>query len=167
MRPQLYQNQGEASFVDVSASAGEYFQRELLGRGLAAGDFDRDGRIDAVVSQQIDPSVILRNESKSAGSSLSLRLIGRKCCRTPVTARITLKNAEPPACEYLVGGGSFQSASANEIHFGLADAKSVDLDILWPGGDREIVTDVAPGYWTIRQGDQRVWSTIPFEPAAE
>ena len=80
---------------------------------------------------------------------------------------MTLRNTEPAACEHLVGGGSFQSASANEIHFGLADAKSVDLEILWPGGDREIVTAVAPGYWTIRQGDQRVWSTIPFEPAAE
>lgn len=167
MSPQLYENQGAATFVDVSASSGEYFQREMLGRGLATGDLDRDGRMDAVVSQQIDPSVILRNESKSAGSSLFLRLIGRKCCRTPVTARVTLKNAEPPACEYLVGGGSFQSASANEIHFGLAEAKSVDLEILWPGGDREIVTDVTPGYWTIRQGDQRVWSTVPFEPAAE
>lgn len=167
MRPQLYQNQGAASFVDVSASAGEYFQCELLGRGLATGDFDRDGRIDAVVSQQLDQSVILRNETKSVGSSLVLRLIGRKCCRTPVATRVILRNIEPAACEHLVGGGGFQSASANEIHFGLADAKSVDLEILWPGGDREIVTAVAPGYWTIRQGDQRVWSTIPFEPAAE
>ena len=54
MRPQLFANQGNAEFVDVSGSAGEYFQRELLGRGLATGDFDRDGRIDAVVSQQIE-----------------------------------------------------------------------------------------------------------------
>ncbi|MDA1232033.1 MAG: CRTAC1 family protein, partial [Planctomycetota bacterium] len=167
MTPQLFENQGTASFVDVSSAAGDYFHRELLGRGMAMGDLDRDGRMDAVISQQIAPSVLLRNETKSAGSSLFLRLIGRKCCRTPITARVTLRNTEPAACEHLVGGGSFQSASANEIHFGLADAKSVDLEILWPGGDREIVTAVAPGYWTIRQGDQRVWSTIPFEPAAE
>lgn len=167
MTPQLFENQGTASFVDVSSAAGDYFHRELLGRGMAMGDLDRDGRMDVVISQQIDPSVILRNETQSEGSSLYLRLIGRKCCRTPVTARVTLRNTEPAAYEQLVGGGSFQSASANEIHFGLADAKSVDLEILWPGGDREIVTAVAPGYWTIRQGDQRAWSTIPFEPAAE
>lgn len=167
MTPQLFENQGYASFVDVSNAAGDFFRHELLGRGMAMGDLDRDGRMDAVVSHQIDPSVILRNETKSAGSSLFLRLIGRKCCRTPVTARVTLRNTEPVACEHLVGGGSFQSANANEIHFGLADANSVDLEILWPGGDREIVTDVASGYWTIRQGDHRAWSTIPFGPAAE
>ena len=120
-----------------------------------------------MVSQQTDPSVILLNETKSAGSSLFLRLIGRKCCRTPVTTRVTLGSIEPVACEHLVGGGGFQSASANEIHFGLADANSVDLEILWPGGEREIVTDVVAGYWTIRQGDRRAWSTIPVEPAAE
>ena len=167
MTPQLFENQGNASFVDVSSAAGDYFHRELLGRGMAMGDLDRDGRMDAVVSQQIDPSVILHNEAKSAGSSLFLRLIGRKCCRTPVSARVTLRNTEPTACEHLVGGGSFQSASANEIHFGLADAKSIDLEILWPGGDREIVTDVTSGHWTIRQGDHRAWSTIPFGPVAE
>ena len=167
MTPQLFENQGNALFVDVSNAAGDYFHRELLGRGMAMGDLDRDGRMDAVVSQQIDPSVILQNKTKSAGSSLFLRLIGLTCCRTPVTARVTLMNTEPTACEYLVGGGSFQSASANEIHFGLADARSVDLEILWPGGDREIVTDVTPGYWTIRQGDHRAWPTNHSETVAD
>ena len=158
MAPQLFLNQGGAVFVDVSGSAGEYFQLDLLGRGMAIGDLDRDGRIDAVVSQQLDPSVILQNVTRSAGNSLVLKLVGRTCCRTPVTARVTLRGVDPQACEQLVGGGSFQSASANEIHFGLADAKKVDLEILWPGGDREIVTGVEPGYWTIRQGDLRVFA---------
>lgn len=167
MRPQLYQNQGEASFVDVSASAGEYFQRELLGRGLATGDLDRDGRIDAVVSQQLDQSVILQNITVSAGKSWVLKLIGRTCCRTPVATRVKLRNIEPAACEHLVGGGSFQSANANEIHFGVTAANTVDLEIRWPDGVQEIVTEVAPGYSTIRQGDQKAWSTIPFGPTAE
>ena len=165
MAPQLFQNQGNTAFVDVSGSDGEYFQRELLGRGLATGDFDRDGRIDAVVSKQIDGSVILQNTTPSGGNALVLKLVGRTCCRTPVTARVTLRGVEPQAREHLVGGGSFQSASANEIHFGLADAKSVDLEILWPGGDRQFVTEVEPGYWTIRQGDHRVWSTIRQVPS--
>lgn len=161
MRPQLYQNQGAASFVDVSASAGEYFQRALLGRGLAIGDLDRDGRIDAVVSQQLDQSVILQNITVSAGNSWVLRLIGRTCCRTPVAARAILRNVEPAACEHLVGGGGFQSANANEIHFGLTAANTVDLEIHWPDGVQEIVPDVAPGYSTIRQGDHSAWSMIP------
>jgi len=167
MSPQLYENQGAASFVDVSASAGEYFQRELLGRGLATGDFDRDGRIDAVVSQQLDQSVILQNITVSAGNSWVLKLIGRTCCRTPVATRVLLRDIEPAVCEHLVSGGSFQSANANEIHFALVSANTVDLDIQWPDGIKEIVTDVAPGYWTIRQGDHRAWSTIPFGPAVK
>ena len=134
---------------------------------MAIGDLDRDGRIDAVVSQQIDPSVILQNTTRSAGNSLVLKLVGRTCCRTPVTARVTLLGVDPVACEQLIGGGSYQSASANEFHFGLADTKKVDLEILWPTGDREIVTDVEHGFWTIRQGDQRVWSTVSLERASE
>lgn len=161
MSPQLYENQGAASFVDVSASSGEYFQRELLGRGLATGDFDRDGRIDAVVSQQLDQSVILQNITFSAGNSWVLKLIGRTCCRTPVGTRVTLRNIEPAACEHLVGGGSFQSANVNEIHFGLTTADTVDLEIQWPDGLREIVMKVSPGYSTIRQGDRNAWCVNP------
>ncbi len=161
MFPQLYENQGAASFVDVSSTGGEYFHREQLGRGLATGDLDRDGRIDAVVSQQLDESVILQNITASAGNSWVLKLIGRTCCRTPVTARVILRKTDPVVCEQLVGGGSFQSASANEIHFGLAAANTVDLEVHWPDGVQEIVTDVAPGYSTIRQGNHRAWSMNP------
>lgn len=161
MTAQLFENRGNASFVDVSSGAGNYFHRELLGRGMAMGDLDRDGRMDAVISQQIDPSVILRNVTDSAGQGLFLRLIGKQCCRTPVTARVTLRGVHPPACEQLIGGGSFQSASANEIHFGLGDAMSADVEILWPTGELETVIGVKPGYWTIRQGDRTAWSFDP------
>ena len=72
-------------------------------------DLDRDGQIDAVVSQQIAPSVILHNVTPSAGNSLVLKLVGRTCCRTPVTARVTLRGVDPQACEQLVGGGGHTS----------------------------------------------------------
>jgi hypothetical protein len=160
MTPQLFENQGDGLFVDVSTGAGDYFHRELLGRGMASGDLDRDGRMDVVVSQQIDPSVILWNDTATAQPSVVLRLIGTKCCRTPVAAVVRLLETEPAACEHLVGGGSYQSACANEIHFGLPNGKTVTLEIQWPDGDREIVPSVGPGFWTIRQGDPRIWSTV-------
>ena len=93
MTAQLFRNQGDGFFVDASASAGDYFQKAVLGRGMAAGDLDRDGRIDAVVSQQIDPSVILQNVTLSTGNSWVLKLLGKTCCRTPVGTRVTVKNA--------------------------------------------------------------------------
>jgi hypothetical protein len=164
MTPQVFMNQGNASYVDVSNASGDYFRRELLGRGMAMGDLDRDGLVDAVVSHKSDPSVILRNESKSAGAALFLRLIGRQSCRTPVTARVTVKNVEPPLCEAIVGGGSFQSASANEIHLGLGELRQVDLEIVWPDGQRDSVDGVRPGYWIIRQGDQMAWPSAILNP---
>ncbi|MCA9054598.1 MAG: VCBS repeat-containing protein, partial [Planctomycetaceae bacterium] len=56
MRPQLFLNQGEARFMDVSSTCGEYFNSEWVGRGLATGDLNRDGLVDAVVSHQRSPS---------------------------------------------------------------------------------------------------------------
>jgi len=44
--PQLFLNQGGGKFRDVADGAGGGFETPKVGRGLAYGDFDRDGDLD-------------------------------------------------------------------------------------------------------------------------
>ena len=65
----LARNTGHG-FVDVSAASGSVFHAAWAGRGLATGDLDNDGRIDAVVSTNDGPAHVIRNETQY-GESLA------------------------------------------------------------------------------------------------
>lgn len=156
MTAQMFQNRGDGTFREVTSGSGEYFSKPRLGRGLAAGDFDRDGRLDAVVSNQLDPSVLLRNESEGGGRSLVLKLVGVKCARTPVGVRVRVTGVEPVLWRQLVGGGSYQSADACELHLGGLEDRGYDLEVQWPDGHVDVLSQVRPGTWVVREGQQPV-----------
>ena len=84
MRPLLLQNRGE-QFQDISDQAGEWFKRSILGRGLAVGDLDGDGRPDVVINALDAPAAVLRNTS-DRGNVLAVDVVDR-FGRTAVGAR--------------------------------------------------------------------------------
>lgn len=151
MTTQLFENRKDGTFREVTASGGEYFLKPRLGRAVAAGDLDRDERVDVVISNQLDPSAILHNQTSAEGKSLTLRLYGNGCSRTPIGARVTVKGVTPVLWQELIGGGSFQSANANELHLGGLQDQPYDIDIRWPDGTSETVSGLTPGTWIIRQ----------------
>ena len=64
MRHQVMHNVGGGRFVEIDAKGlGPFFEKELLGRGLARGDLDRDGREDFVISHLDDPVAVLVNRT--------------------------------------------------------------------------------------------------------
>ena len=150
MTPQIFQNQKDGTFRDVSAGAGRYFQKPTLGRGVAMGDLNRDGRQDAVISHQLAPSAILENQTPG-GDSVTLRLIGTSSSRTPVGVKVRVLDTPSATFEQMIGGGSFQSASANEIHIGGLQAKNPALEITWPGGRVDTVQLPRLGEWLIQE----------------
>lgn len=152
MRPQIYRNAGDGSFADVSDWSGEYFLKEWLGRGVTVGDLDRDGRIDAVVSHQLAPSVALRNETPTDASAIVLRLVGISSNRNGYGARVEVLDSEMNMTRVLVGGSSFQSACAPEIHLALGKKRQATLRIRWPSGKAETHTDLPQGTWTLVEG---------------
>ena len=149
---QLFQNRGDGTFREVSGAAGPYFAKPLLGRGLATGDLDRDGRLDVVAANQLDSSAVLRNESEAVGGALVLRLVGVTCGRTPVGVRVRVVGVEPTLWQQLVGGGSYQSANSAELHLGGLNAGPNELEIDWPDGVSERIGGVTAGTWCLRQG---------------
>ncbi|MCA9053334.1 MAG: CRTAC1 family protein [Planctomycetaceae bacterium] len=147
MRPQIYRNDRDGSFTEVTTVSGDYFQRDWLGRGVVSGDLDRDGRIDLAVSHQLAPSVILHNETPQAADAVTLRLVGRSSNRNGYGARVELVDASLLVVRQLCSGESFQSACAPEVSIGLGGEETAHLRITWPSGAVDEHTSVGPGHW--------------------
>ncbi len=158
MAVQLLAGEPNGRLTDVSARAGDVFRPLHLGRGLAAGDLDNDGRVDAVVQAQNEPLIFAHNETPSRGHWVTLRLEGTRSNRDGVGARVVIDAAGRRQAQQRIGGGSYQSASDPRIHFGLGDAaQRVDhIEVRWPSGhvDRYDNLEADRGY-LLREGDPK------------
>ena len=60
--PQLFLNDGQGKFRDVAGEVGGGFAQPKVGRGLAYGDFDRDGDLDLLITTNNGPAYLYRND---------------------------------------------------------------------------------------------------------
>jgi enediyne biosynthesis protein E4 len=120
--------------TDVTARAGQPFLVPHLGRGLAIGDLDNDGRFDALLVADNEPLVYLHNRT-AGGHYLTIVLEGTKSNRDGVGARVTIRCGGRARMSERTGGGSYQSASDPRVHFGLGAERRVDsVEVRWPSG---------------------------------
>lgn len=141
---------------DVSAQAGEPWSVPRLGRGLASGDLDNDGKLDLLIVSEGAPLAYFHNEGPAA-HSLTLKLEGTASNRDAIGARITLTTAGHRQVAQRHGGGSFLSACDPRIHFGLGTAERIEsIEVRWPSGRVDHHSDLAAdaGY-LLREGDPR------------
>ncbi len=125
-----------------------------IGRGLAVGDLDNDGRLDAIVVGHDGPVAYFHNTGPG-GHSITIRLEGTKSNRDAVGARVTVEAGGRRQVADRFGGGSYQSASDPRLHFGLGGAIKVDtVEVRWPSGrvDRYRGLAADAGY-LLREGD--------------
>ena len=140
----LARNTGHG-FVDVSAASGSVFHEAWVGRGLATGDIDNDGRVDAVVSTNDGSAHVIRNETKTANHWLTLRLVGHKSNRDAIGAVVKIVTAKGPQYATVTTASSYLSSSDKRVHFGLgAEGTVLTLEIRWPSGVRQTLKGV-PG----------------------
>jgi hypothetical protein len=156
MTAQLFLGSLGGTLSDVTAHAGPPFQEPHVGRGLAVGDLDNDGRLDAVMVAQNEPLVVFRNEAGSRrGHFVTFRLEGTTSNRDGVGAVVAVKAGGRSQVAPRLGGGSYQSAGDGRLHFGLGPESRVDsVEVRWPSGrvdrHRNLATD--RGY-RVREGD--------------
>jgi tetratricopeptide (TPR) repeat protein len=135
MPAQLLTGSAGGQLTDVSDRAGPPWQVPRVGRGLAAGDLDNDGRIDLLLVAQDGPLAYFHNRTVAAGHALTLRLEGTASHRDAVGARVTVVAGGRHQVAWRFGGGSYQSASDPRLHFGLGDAGRVEsIEVAWPSG---------------------------------
>ena len=140
----LARNTGKG-FVDVSSTSGEIFHEAWVGRGMAIGDIDNDGRIDAVVSTNGGLAHVLHNETPTGNHWLTLKLIGHKSNRDGIGALIEVVTSKGPQWVTVSTASGYLSSSDPRAHFGLGmDTAAQSIEIHWPSGIVQTLNNV-PG----------------------
>jgi enediyne biosynthesis protein E4 len=144
--PLLFRNQGNATFREVAAQAGSGFVQPRVGRGLAVGDFDRDGDVDLLMTTNNGPAVLFRNDQKSGNRSLRVRLVGTTSNRDAIGATVRIVHGGTSQSRTVKSGSSYLSQSELPITFGVGTRDRVDrMVVTWPSGKTEDFTNVATG----------------------
>ena len=161
-RKMLYHNRS-GRFVNESSSGGPAFLRPRVGRGLALGDYDNDGDLDVVVSNNNQAAELLRNDAGNHNPWLGIRLIGTSSNRDAIGARVTLTTEGGLLFDQVRGGQSYLSDSDRRLYFGLGDlGKATRIVIDWPSGRQESVLEIEPNrILTIREGSGSVEQELP------
>lgn len=134
---QLFENVAGKRFVERTGTAGSVWQKPRSGRGLAAGDYDDDGRLDLLVNNSRDKAELLHNQSK-VGNWIGFRLIGKKPNVLAIGAAVTIKIGNKQFRREVLSGGGFLVQRDLRLHFGLADANGpISYIVTWPNGSKK------------------------------
>jgi enediyne biosynthesis protein E4 len=154
----LFRNSGN-SFENVSQGSGPIFSKPLAARGLAVGDFDNDGSVDVLVSQNNSAPILLENAAGRENHWLGIRLVGTKANIDAVGAKVTYQAGDLLRHKWKVGGGSYLSSHDPRIVLGLGKSPKVDwLEVQWPqpSGRKERFTNLPiDRYITIVEGQEK------------
>ncbi|HEX6802778.1 MAG TPA: CRTAC1 family protein [Terriglobales bacterium] len=138
----LARNTGHG-FVDVSANAGAPFHELWVSRGLAIGDIDNDGRMDAVVTENGGPAHVLHNETEPQNHWITLNLVGHKSNRDAIGAAVKIVTAAGPQYATVTTCSSYLSSGDKRVHFGLGrDTTVLQVEIRWPSGISQTLRDI-------------------------
>ena len=145
-RKLLYHNVGEGTFEEVAAQFGPVMTDLRVGRGLAVGDLDNDGRLDVVVNDLDGSPEVLHNELADVGHWLTVALEGKGRNTGAIGAVVRVKAGALEQTSFVRSGSSYISQEDMRLHFGLGAATQADLvEVRWPDGAVTQVPNVKAG----------------------
>lgn len=131
----LLMNERNGTFCDAGTQSGPAVREPRVGRGLAAADFDNDGRVDLITENLDGSPTLLRNTTSSGNHWVSFELAGTKSNRLALGVRVTLTASGMTQTDEVRSGGSYLSQNDLRIHFGLGSANKIDtVEVRWPSG---------------------------------
>jgi len=145
--PLLLRNDGKTAFRDVRERAGKVFQSNYSARGLAIGDWNNDGRVDAVFTCLNGPPVLLKNISEPENSWIGFELQGTTSTRDAIGAKITVEADRRRLVRWITGGSSYLSSHDKRVLVGLGPVSAsskLRAEIRWPNGNVQRLTELKP-----------------------
>jgi hypothetical protein len=147
--PMLLRNVDGKRFVDVGPASGQVYTQRWAGRGMAVGDINNDGRLDAVITENGGPAHLLMNETNTANHWIGFKLVGHKSNRDGIGASIRIDTSKGAQWYTVTTASSYLSSGDVRAHFGLGlDTRVKTVQIIWPSGNLQTLNDV--------QGDRYV-----------
>ncbi len=138
---QLFLNDGNGTFSEVDRNSG-VLSEPLVGRGAAYGDYDKDGDLDVLITENDGAAHLWRNDTPG-GAYLRIAVRGRQSNRDGIGTRIRAIRDGLRMERRVRTGSSYLSQSEMEVTFGLGAGMHVDsLIVDWPSGVQEIFADV-------------------------
>ncbi|HEX5322628.1 MAG TPA: CRTAC1 family protein [Capsulimonadaceae bacterium] len=155
---QFFYNERGQHFTNASAALIGPADRSIVGRGLAIGDYDNDGRIDALVVDSEGRPLLLHNETPQLGHWLEINLVGTSDNRDGVGSLITVEAGGQTQLRQCTTGGSYMSGSTKRVHIGLGAASKVEsIAVHWPSGHIDRYANInANQIITLREGSPAV-----------
>jgi hypothetical protein len=135
--PLLFRNLGNHKFENTGAGMGPAFNRQIVARGAAYADFDRDGDLDLLISTNHGPATLLRNDGGNRNHWLSVRLAGVKSNRDGIGAVVRLESASGKQWNMVRSGSSYCSQSDLALTFGLGKDSAATVQVEWPSGVKQ------------------------------
>jgi len=167
-RPQLFRNEGKRKFVEVSRKAGKPFQRAVVGRGAAYGDYDNDGDLDVLLTTNGGPAYLWRNEGGNQNRFVRFKTVGGASNRDGIGAKVTIHLADGTRQWRTVhSGSSYCSQSELPLVFGIGRADKVErAEVEWPSGKVDKLTDLAANQLHVVKEGGGIVESRPLPPPA-
>lgn len=132
---QLFQNRGGGKFTDVATGVGGGFDKPKVGRGLATGDFDRDGDLDLLMTTNNGGAYLYRDDLLNGNRSIRFRLVGTKSNRDAIGAIVRIFANGQQQTRMVRSGSSYLSQSELPVTFGVGKMDQIErVAIDWPSG---------------------------------
>jgi tetratricopeptide (TPR) repeat protein len=131
----LFRNLGPEGWKDVSADVGLDKIQLKEPRAIIVGDYDIDGAVDLLITQNHGPTVLLRNEGGNKNNSLRLALKGLNDNKSAIGTKVEVFSGGLRQKFEVYGSSGYLGQNSPYLTIGLGQAKEADVvRMLWPTG---------------------------------